>query len=615
MKIRPGGIFETNSSATHAFIIGKKYMTKEPLLGLFPIIVEPKIQGYQGYPLKENYEDNFEFFRTPQEKLGYFIAQLSYLCFDFFQKKNTKADPGLKNSDENENGLEENGSIMLDKIDPSSPVIKNQDYYLLLVGLQNRLKSKFRFKIHHWVSFNHQLPWDKFLESPYKIPMEFWADLMYHIVMNNEIQMAIFPDGCLDRPDQEDPRSIAITKVLFCESDMRSRGFIIRDNKTEWVLFDQNNGLKLTFEKFYPEQGLRNPDVIDIKITDMCYYNCPMCSEDSTMSGEHADLFEILTYLNLLKPLEVAIGGGNPLLYPKIIELCQECRNLGMTPNITIHKNDVHTLFSNRKFQPIIDLVGGIGISVESIEDIKEVGNYLEKNYGDRNIFGFIYRGPKKNLNYHLILGRFDPNELIKFLKEIIPTYPTIQYNFLILGQKHIGRGQTYQWNTIPSQEFVNDLYSILNTSNSYYLIFDTLAVEQLKLEQINSSPFYMGKDGESSFFIDFVNHKYAISSNTAERHVFNGIGEMLQILNQNQRFTLEQIDDFLHFDVSKIISKLKKDEVLSPNEKYDFRLAVYRKRILGECQGITNNAIRDYVEWIEKFKKTIDRFRVPIRL
>ena len=79
-------------------------------------------------------------------------------------------------------------------------------------------------------------------------------------------------------------------------------------------IFDDGSKVRYTNED---EFNAMFPESIDMKITNYCDNNCPMCHELSNKDGKHAKLDS--PFLNtLVKGTELAIGGGNPLSHPEL---------------------------------------------------------------------------------------------------------------------------------------------------------------------------------------------------------------------------------------------------------------------------------------------------------
>ena len=239
------------------------------------------------------------------------------------------------------------------------------------------------------------------------------------------------------------------------------------------------------------------PDSIDLKITEYCDMFCPMCHEESTTNGRHAKLDHPI--LNTLKPgMELAIGGGNPLSHPELVEFLERMKHQGVICNMTV--NEAHLW----KYKDLIEillrnkLIYGLGISLSQYK--KETIEFAKKY---------------KNTVLHLIAGIANWDSLFK----LEPNNTKI----LILGYKKFGRGiQAY--NEIVEnkiKETIELLPTILKTFDT--VGFDNLALEQLDIKSMLTEEewreFYMGEDGSSTMYIDLVKNEFAVSSTSKERY------------------------------------------------------------------------------------------------
>ena len=101
---------------------------------------------------------------------------------------------------------------------------------------------------------------------------------------------------------------------------------------------------------------------MDIKITNCCDMGCPMCHENSTPDGKHADILGP-SFLDKLHPYtELAIGGGNPLEHPDLYEFLVKCRERKFIPSMTINQKHFEANYDLVKKALIIahreDLIG-----------------------------------------------------------------------------------------------------------------------------------------------------------------------------------------------------------------------------------------------------------------
>lgn len=242
------------------------------------------------------------------------------------------------------------------------------------------------------------------------------------------------------------------------------------------------------------------PESIDLKITNYCENNCPFCYAESGETGLHADKEYVKFILNQMKPFtEVAIGGGNPLAHPDLLEILNYAKSKKLICNITVNEKDVYknTNYLNNLYQN--GLVKSIGISTQNPKLLKEALDISEL---------------RVNYIIHLILGinTFD------YIKEI----DDLAYidKVLILGYKNIGRGKLYKDNYRDKidkniKEFKKAIHEYsFNFRTINTISFDNLAIEQLELNTLpDFDLYYQGEDGKFSFYIDAVEQTYAKSS------------------------------------------------------------------------------------------------------
>ncbi len=255
-------------------------------------------------------------------------------------------------------------------------------------------------------------------------------------------------------------------------------------------LYDDGTKEKFTDGDFFKAEF---PDSIDLKITNFCDANCPMCHENSNALGKHA-MLDAPFLKTLRSGTELAIGGGNPLSHPDLVPFLCEMKNAGIICNITV--NERHLTPNNELIAQLINekLVWGIGVSITNAEE--KTVEFLREY---------------KNSVAHIICGIITPN-ILKKLKDV---------KVLVLGYKQKGRGENYFSEKIKRN--IKGFRSILPALFNYFesISFDNLAIEQTQIEKLVSKEEYekhfMGKDGEASMYIDLVNRCYAISSLSKE--------------------------------------------------------------------------------------------------
>jgi len=245
------------------------------------------------------------------------------------------------------------------------------------------------------------------------------------------------------------------------------------------VLFDTSTGTKIritekdTYEKaFYPE-------LVDIKITNYCPFECSFCYQASTKKGNHASLESIEKYADILSKMgvfEVALGGGEPTMHPNFVEILEIFRSKGIVPNFTTY--NVSWTKDARTFEKILSLVGNIGVSVHNLKDLKKYEKIVEKiqKLLEQNREGKFYdfAFSKKPMIQHVV-GTISEMEFYNLVRTcIFKSYP-----ILLLGYKNVGFGKNFStvnvenYTTFLSLMF-SEIKKMMKNKNicSYYWAF-----------------------------------------------------------------------------------------------------------------------------------------------
>lgn len=237
------------------------------------------------------------------------------------------------------------------------------------------------------------------------------------------------------------------------------------------------------------------PDSIDLKITDRCDLDCPMCHECSSPEGAEGALDA--TFLDTLHPgTELAIGGGDPLSHAGLVPFLERMRASGIVCNLTV--NGEHLLRERELVESLLrrKLIWGLGVSMTRVRE--EVISFAEEH---------------KNTVLHLIAGVFEDYEALyaRGLK------------ILILGYKRFGRGEEFYNARVAGN--IESLKACLPTIVDKFacVSFDNLALSQLDVRSLVTEEEYdamfMGNDGEGSMYIDLPRREFARSSTSTERY------------------------------------------------------------------------------------------------
>ena len=252
----------------------------------------------------------------------------------------------------------------------------------------------------------------------------------------------------------------------------------------------------------------------DIKITDKCSQNCPFCYEGCTKSGKHGKLFEY-RFIETLHPYTELALNGNDLDHPYLIKFLEFLKKKKVFANITVNQTQFINNFDLIKKLSNDKLIYGVGVSLqkannELITKMSEIPNTV----------------------LHTINGILTENDINELANHDL--------KILILGYKELQRGINYKSNHIDNintnkQYLYDNLQDILTKFK--VVSFDNLAIEQLNVKRVVSKEdweeFYMGDDGNFTFYIDMVKGEFSKNSIAKDRYQIGNktIDEMFQFI------------------------------------------------------------------------------------
>lgn len=242
------------------------------------------------------------------------------------------------------------------------------------------------------------------------------------------------------------------------------------------------------------------PECMDVKITDYCDMGCPYCHENSTKEGLHGDILSPVFWDTLKPYTEIALGGGNPLSHPRLVDLLELLKNKQIIANLTV--NQQHFLKDQVLIRKLVDskLIRGLGVSITG-KTTPELANLLTTY---------------PNAVLHVINGIVDVQNTLK------PLYGK-GLKLLILGYKTFRKGIEYHSPEVErkKQELSRNLMRVLMGFD--VVSFDNLAIIQLNVKNYMSedkwNEFYMGDDGQFTMYIDLVKQEFARCSIATTRY------------------------------------------------------------------------------------------------
>lgn len=250
----------------------------------------------------------------------------------------------------------------------------------------------------------------------------------------------------------------------------------------------------------------------DVKITDKCDGRCPFCYEGCTPNGKHGDILN-LKFLDTLHPYTELAINGNDLSHPDLVSFMYKMKEKKIILNMTVNQIHFERHFNIIKEWINEGLIYGLGVSLKEPTD---------------EFISMITEFP--NAVIHVINGVVSVHDLVCLAGHNL--------KILILGYKHLRRGESYYE---QNDEAVNALQEDLNKylfpeiiDNGWFEVvsFDNLAIKQLHVQEHlpkeQWEEFYMGDDGNYTFYIDMVDGTFGKNSLATERYpVMDNIDDM----------------------------------------------------------------------------------------
>lgn len=283
-------------------------------------------------------------------------------------------------------------------------------------------------------------------------------------------------------------------------------------------MMDDGTKIRKTDEdSFEPEF----PECCDCCITKKCSQNCIFCYEGCTPQGKHGNIMSY-KFLDTLHPYTELAINGNDMDHPQLLEFLNKLKEKKVYANVTVNQNQ----FMNN-YDLICDLINkkliyGLGVSF----------SHYDKKFIDR-----VKEFP--NAVIHVINGVIKLSDL-KMIRGL-------GLKILILGYKDIRRGNTYL-NNNQAKVRANKMYlytylpEIVKDNWFKAVSFDNLAIGQLEVKRLMTeeqwSEFYMGDDGNFTFYVDLVEGKFAKNSCVLEKRYDIGdksIDEMFNIIKNEK--------------------------------------------------------------------------------
>lgn len=273
----------------------------------------------------------------------------------------------------------------------------------------------------------------------------------------------------------------------------------VRRDKNAVTLFSRRDGTKIRFAIGSYEKASR-PELVDLKITDYCSFGCAFCYQDSSLLGKHASTKNIEFVVDQLakaKVFEVAIGGGDPLEFPGIVDVLQKFRERGIVPNFT-------TKFPGKVrglWPQIGHLIGGFAYSAENAAQVEMAARVL-------------HTVPSEKVSLHYVMGLGDRAHFEDYMRAANKA----GFRVTLLGYKTTGRGKDviphpYDW-------WIESVNALVENDECPSLSIDTPLAEQYQGKMPVPEYLYHTQEGKFSMYVDAVAMTFGASSFDADEEL-----------------------------------------------------------------------------------------------
>jgi len=162
------------------------------------------------------------------------------------------------------------------------------------------------------------------------------------------------------------------------------------------------------------------PELADIAISNYCTASCSFCYRDSRADGQFMSVADYWFVMAQLRSdtwgsvFQVALGGGEPLEHPELIDIVEMTRQFGVVPNITTNGIHVTPVIASH----LSGKVGAIAVSVSDIKSypVSSVRHFVEADI--RTNIHFLLRKASLSQATAILNGEYD--DMLKGVNAVI---------------------------------------------------------------------------------------------------------------------------------------------------------------------------------------------------
>lgn len=339
--------------------------------------------------------------------------------------------------------------------------------------------------------------------------------------------------GGNDNTDEVHPDARMGEKVAPALPQDRRHDIRARREPWGWSVFDRSTGTRLHLGpgiaantpatdvpeygdtaglelKGYPDKS-STPELVDVKITDFCPFGCTYCYQGSTPAGKHADedaVRRIAEKLRGLQVWEVALGGGEPTMHPRFLDILASFAENHVVPNFTTRSTK--WLEDPIRLHRIMSLVGGVAFSVDTAEDVTRFAAALDTAGGGTAPSGpsgpprslwtngaspYLGGDGRSRISFQYVVGVGDENAFLSVARAVKNT----GHRLTLLGYKTTGRGNSLK-------PYGYDWAAVLKDLGLYHVSIDTALAQNSRRMLAGVDPrSYFTQEGKHSCYIDAV--------------------------------------------------------------------------------------------------------------
>jgi len=144
----------------------------------------------------------------------------------------------------------------------------------------------------------------------------------------------------------------------------------LRKEKAGYHYYDRDSGIHMLIEELLPpsDELSKTPRTVSISLTNSCNFHCSFCHIEKGIEFLPKQIvLNICKILDKHGTLDIAFGGGEPLLHKEIIEICK-CIWYETGLGISVTTNG--SLLSSLLISEIKDFVGFIRVSFDTTDPL-----------------------------------------------------------------------------------------------------------------------------------------------------------------------------------------------------------------------------------------------------